>query len=478
VLMTNRVRVVALVAALLLSACQSQPRWEPHQGPTLGAYPGEIWAKAAAPEDLGWSSSALAEARRFSEAIGSTAMMVIQDGVVVDAWGEVAVESNLHSVRKSLLGALIGIAVEEGQIDLSATMAELQIDDNDPSLTEIEKQAKVGDLIKARSGVYHPALYQTPGMTASKLPRGSHGPGTYWHYNNWDFNALGTIYEQQSGEPIFEAFESRIGEPLQMEDFEAGDGEYRTGDRSIHRAYPFRMSARDLARFALLYLHEGRWRDEQVVSAAWVAESTASHSDVGPEKGYGYMWWTGWGEGFYPNVRVSGVAYYAAGYHGQFAFVFPDLDLVVVHRVNTDWSEANPTRRQIGRLLWLILSAGGGKDIGPDPGTEAARGDRLDADGLRETLTGSTVPGTSRSGAPWRVTYQADGTLAGVAGRADQHRDNGTWRIVGDRYCRQWTVWSGGREICFAVVRDGKVLSLFDLTGTFRGTATLAEDAS
>lgn len=462
-----------LFVVSILGACQTQPHWELHKGPSDGAYPGKSWAKAAAPEELGWSSPKLAQARSFSATIGSTAVMIIQDGVVVDAWGEVAVKSNLHSVRKSLLSALIGIAVENGDIDLSSSMGSLGIDDNSPFLTEREKQASVGDLIRARSGVYHAALYETKRMTESKPPRGSHMPGTFWHYNNWDFNTLGTIYEQQTGERIFESFERRIAEPLQMEDFDVDDGEYFTGDASIHPAYPFRMTARDLARFALLYLREGRWRDQQIVSAGWVAESTASHSNVGPEKGYGYMWWTGQGEGLFPNVQISAHSYFAAGYHGQLAFVFPHLDLVIVHRVNTDQTRTDPPSRQIGRLLWLIFSARGETEIGPDPGIDSAEGERLDGAGLERTLNAATVTGGRRGGAPWRVTYGADGSLSGVSGWGYEHSDSGSWRVDGDLYCRRWNVWSGGDEACFTLFKDERVLKIYDSTGTFRGKMTL-----
>jgi len=61
-----------------------------------------------------------------------------------------------------------------------------------------------------------------------------------------------------------------------MEDFDPKEQEYFTGPDSIHRAYPFRMTARDMARFGLLYLRRGRWRDAQLVPAQWVQESTTA----------------------------------------------------------------------------------------------------------------------------------------------------------------------------------------------------------
>jgi hypothetical protein len=133
------------------------------------------------------------------------------------------------------------------------------------------------------------------------------------------------------------------------------------------------MSARDLARFALLYLHGGKWRGQQVVPADWVHESTESHSQVGDDSGYGYLWWTGSLAG--STVRLPDGSFSAQGAEGQYAFVIPALDLVVVQRIDSDIPQgpepgqrrSEPTRSQTSRLLWLILSAAGAKDIGADP---------------------------------------------------------------------------------------------------------------
>jgi hypothetical protein len=98
------------------------------------------------------------------------------------------------------------IAASEGRISLTGTLAELGIDDKPPSLTDAEKQATVRDLLMARSGVYHPAAYEDSDMEKKRPPRGSHPPGSFWYYNKWDFNALGTIYRKSTGEDIFLSF--------------------------------------------------------------------------------------------------------------------------------------------------------------------------------------------------------------------------------------------------------------------------------
>ncbi len=357
-----------MAGALALTGCAEPPTWDTYAPGQQDRYPGVHWAKAPSPEAVGWSSERLQQARNYTAELGTTAVMIVQNGVVVDAWGSVTRKTNLHSGRKSLLSGLIGIAVDRGQIDLSATMGELGIDDTAPSLTDQEKTATVRDLIRARSGIYHAALYETRRMTESKPARGSYPPGSAWHYNNWDFNALGTIYETATGRSIFEAFKAEIADPLQMEDYEVGDGEYVTGSTSVHPAYPFRMSARDFARFGLLFLRNGRWADRQIISADWVRESTRQHSRTDAQSGYGYMWWTGYEQGLFPHIRIREPAYYASGWGGQLAIVLPYLDLVIVHRVNTDWNKTNhPSGQDIGKLLWLVLAAAGVTDHGPEP---------------------------------------------------------------------------------------------------------------
>jgi len=330
-------------------------------GPAAGAaevYPGKSWTRAATPEAVGWSSAGLAAARRKAERIGSTEVMIVHRGVVVDAWGDIAAKSEAYSVRKSLLSALVGIAVEKGQIDLNETMAALGIDDN-PPLTGAEKEATVADLLKARSGVYHPALYETARMARDRPKRGSHPHGSYWHYNNWDFNTLGAIYEAKTGEKIFEAVARHLARPLEMEDFTPSDGRYVSGPESRYPAYPMRLSARDLARFGLLYLRGGLWKDRQVVPAAWVRESTAGYSKTGRNAAYGYMWWTATGTGCFPGARPGERCFFAAGNYGQYVVVIPTRDLVIVNRVDTDRTKARVNRTAFGELVARIVAAGG-----------------------------------------------------------------------------------------------------------------------
>ena len=308
-----------------------------------------------APEAVGFSSQRLAAARAQFDRMGSAAFMALHDGRVFVSWGDVVGKYSLHSLRKAVLGALFGIAVGRGQIDTAATLAQLGIDDIPPGLAAEERQARVIHLLQCRSGVYHEAAYEGAEMIALRPPRGSHAPGSFYYYNNWDFNTLGAIYEQGAGAGIFEAFEREIASRVGMQDFEVADGSYfYERDRSQYPAYLFRMSARDLARFGVLFQRNGMWEGQQIVPPSWIAASwtptAVDNADIG--LWYGLLW------GILPADSPVGIgpAYLAGGLAVQFVFVKPEDRLVFVHLVDTD-RPVSTTGADIGQLFSLVLAA-------------------------------------------------------------------------------------------------------------------------
>jgi CubicO group peptidase (beta-lactamase class C family) len=319
--------------------------------------PGTEWKQLVSPGKAGWSTEGLKNLTAYVEQMGSTSAMVVQHGVVVLAWGDTTRRSNLHSCRKSLLNSLIGIAVAESKINLDDTLDKLGIDDKKPSLTSVEKQATVRDLLEARSGVYHPTVYETKGMVENKPPRGSHASGTFWYYNNWDFNTLGYVYEQATKSKIFDAFDREIARPIGMEDFRSRDGHYVSGADTRFPAYVFEMSARDFARFALLYLHGGKWNDMQVVPEDWVGVSTHPYSDTN-SGGYGYLWWTADSASGNPQeISFPAGSFWAEGHLGQYAVVVPSRDLIIVNRVDEELTKRQVSKRQMARFVQIVLAA-------------------------------------------------------------------------------------------------------------------------
>lgn len=306
-------------------------------------FPGDRWMRYADVEQAGFDAAKLAAARETWEGLPSSAFMVIADGAVVAAWGEVERRFMCHSVRKSFLSALYGIYWDRGQIELNKSLADLGIDDEPDPLLETEKRARILDLLKARSGVFHPAAYA--GRTDTR-PRGSEGPGRYFAYNNWDFNTAAAILMQETGEDVFEAFDQYFGKPLQMEDWRISDGYYHyERDKSKYPAYPFRMSARDAARFGLLFARDGMWDGERILSEHWVQRSSALYSIDTEIIGYGFYWWVF----LEPRFTRHGM-YSALGVGNQMIAVLPQSDLVIVNRANTYEGEGTPT----GPLLDLI----------------------------------------------------------------------------------------------------------------------------
>jgi CubicO group peptidase (beta-lactamase class C family) len=284
-----------------------------------------------------WSEAGLDALKREARALGVSGLVVRTGGRVILSDGDVARPSRIASIRKSFLSALYGMLPPD-QLRRDATMAELGIDDY-TALTAAEKQATVRQLLQARSGVYVPTAAETPAMRAARPPRGSAAPGTRWYYNNWDFNVAGDIYQRLSGHGLFTALEKQITQPLGFEDFDPMEHTRWSFDAESPRfpAYNMWMSARDLAKFGQLFLDRGRWKREQLLPDAWVAESTRSYSETGREgllAGYGYMWWvTGGGD-------LPADSYTAAGNGGRYITVLPAQDSVIA--VQPDEKQGQP----------------------------------------------------------------------------------------------------------------------------------------
>lgn len=307
--------------------------------------------KRIRPKQAGYSSEKLKELEMFLETSGSDSLLLVHDGKVFFEWGDIRKKILVHSMRKALLNSLYGIYKHRGAIDLQKTMAELDIDDIAPSLTEQEKSAKLVDVLKSRSGIYHPAAAESEYMAQSRPLRGSHAPGEFYYYNNWDFNVAGYIFEQRSGKRIYDAFYKDIAKPLGMLDYhnkivawsgeatptdKDADGFYRLEpELSKFPAYHFRMSAHDLALYGQLLLNQGRWGKKQIIPPQWIDLSTQPYSITDPEYGlaYGLLW-----DVLVPDATDKRTSFYHTGVGVHMLGIYPKHKLVLVHRVDTEKS--------------------------------------------------------------------------------------------------------------------------------------------
>jgi len=289
-----------------------------------------------------WDTEKLDEAFQFACDMGTNNLMVVTNGELVKSMGELDKPLRLHSARKALLSAIVGQHVGTGtnQINLESTLAELGINDKPIPLTPVQQQAKVLHLIKSTSGINHPAAAEGGLMERDKnkrLGQKPNSPGIVWAYNNWDYNALTTIFEQETGLTIYEAFKKGIAEPLEMQDFnEKSVFYYYEKEISMHPKAGFIMSARDLAKFGQLYLNKGKWKGKQIIPEEWINRITDDYTVTGKKilhSSHSYLWWVPVDN----KSRKMGIpegTYVASGFGNQLIFVIPHWDTVIVHQVN------------------------------------------------------------------------------------------------------------------------------------------------
>lgn len=331
----------------------------PAAGATIGAH----WQ--AMPGLSAACRTGLAHANAYLATLATTSMMAVRDGQVLTSYGQVDRPNQVYSIRKSVLAMLYGNGVASGAIVLERSLASLGIDDVG-GLLPIESTARVGDLLAARSGVYHAAA--NPGDDAeASPPRGSQKPGSYFLYNNWDFNVAGSVYEQLTRRDIYQSFQSELALPLQMEDFQLAR-QRRSGNpaRSRHLAYHFHLSTRDMARLGQLMLQKGQWNGRQLLPADWVARITTPltrAADMHPphtarrQLDYGLLWWI-------PAVPADSPlagAYMAWGYYGQYILVLPKRAMVISHERVVEPTQAHSARKvspaEFLRLAELLARA-------------------------------------------------------------------------------------------------------------------------
>ncbi|MCP5028811.1 MAG: serine hydrolase, partial [Actinomycetia bacterium] len=138
-------------------------------------------------------------------------------------------------------------------------------------------------------------------------------------YNDWNVVLLGLVLERATGMPVTEFMETRLWQPMGAE----GDGSWSLDSEGHGFEKMFvgvNGRAIDFAKLGWLYLHQGRNGDHQVVPSAFISEATGLDTTTDPAPGYQYLWW----------IDQERTSYYANGDHGQFIYVDPGADLVIV----------------------------------------------------------------------------------------------------------------------------------------------------
>jgi CubicO group peptidase (beta-lactamase class C family) len=272
------------------------------------------------------------------------ALLVVRHGKLVleeyfNDWRAERIHT-LQSVSKSFTSALVGIAIARGEFK----GVDEKVLDFFPGLTGIanmdERKAsmRLEDILTMRTGTdYHES---GPGSPHEQMSRQASGwdkfylgrpmvrpPGTAFNYDSGGVILISAMLKNRAGMHAAAYAERFLFKPLGIEKkFWLANAEGHT-----HCGGGLNLTARDTAKFGLLYLQNGRWGDEQLVPEAWVRESFKMHVDLTlpgqPPSGYGYLWWVG-----APDPRGKGAqdVYSARGRFGQYIFIAPEHDMVVV----------------------------------------------------------------------------------------------------------------------------------------------------
>ena len=270
--------------------------------------------------------------------------------------------SNIYSVTKSFTSALVGIAIDKGHIKseeqtLGSIFLKNKIIKNDPLLKDIKVQhlLTMTSGLKTRdnhlsnySGIF--TLRSSKNWVDYILSLGTEKkPGEYYNYSNGSSHILAAILAEVTKVPVAKYAERHLFSHIGIKNYK-----WPIDPQGINHGYSnLQLSARDMAKLGILYLNNGQWDKRQIISSSWIEKSLKKHSypnkgrynpfALYPFNGYGYQWWNSetawkadlsyrkaWGLG---NNTVEQPEYYLAlGYEGQYVFILPHHNMVVVFK--------------------------------------------------------------------------------------------------------------------------------------------------
>lgn len=362
--MTKLKLIILIILFFLSKNLNSQT-----QNVTDYVYPDSSWKQIEKPDTLGWNIEKLIELEQYViNKTSITGLVIVNKGKMLFGFGDIKELSYIASCRKSLLSILYGPYVESGKINLEETLGELGIDDYKP-LLDIEKKAKVKDLLMARSGVFLPST--ETGTNNNAPQRGSKEPGSFYLYNNWDFNVAGYIFEMKSGKNIYDALEEMLAVPLKMEDWDRSKQKKEIFADYLYSKYPeyhMWLSTRDMARIGYLMLRKGGWDGKQIIPKSWIEKITnmvtpveeMRENDPGLKNkpwwkwGYGYLWRV-WDKNENIKPELEG-AYTATGSWGQYITIIPSLDIVIAVKTKNAYQRSTNYESYLN-MIDLLLSA-------------------------------------------------------------------------------------------------------------------------
>lgn len=247
----------------------------------------------------------------------------------------------LYSVTKSITSALIGIALDKGFINnVSQRMVNFFPDETIENLDDRKKDITLEHLLTMTAGFDWEGpddMEHTWGQAVQSrnpieyilnVPM-QYEPGTVWYYNGGCSHLLSAILTHATGNSTLEFAFEHLFNPLGITDVRWP----RDPQRIYYGGQDIWLNSHDMAKIGYLFLNNGTWDGEQIISKEWILNSSQTRCFFNENEGYGYQWWT------YPG-EFSG--YFAYGYNEQKIIVLPEEDLIVVFTAELENSLVEP----------------------------------------------------------------------------------------------------------------------------------------
>jgi CubicO group peptidase (beta-lactamase class C family) len=300
----------------------------------LTYWPTNEW-KYAAPEELGLDSRTLDD---MIEDINSQpsnvqldSVIIVKDGYIVfeEYFNDYTKESphKIYSCTKSVVSTIFGIAHENGAIpSLDTKLLDIFPDKKPTNLDDWKESITLRDLLMMSGGfdardswLYEwenlGPLHEAPDAIdfVLNLPM-AFEPGSRFEYTNSVSHLLSCIITEKTGMSAAEYGKEHLFDPLGIT-LDQWDADNMGRNWGYNRIY---ITPQEMAKIGYLFLNDGKWDGEQIISAEWIKEATKHRLDANLFDGYGYQWWIG--EDYYT----------AMGYMGQFIRIYPEHELIVV----------------------------------------------------------------------------------------------------------------------------------------------------
>lgn len=273
----------------------------------------------------------------------------------------------LYSATKSVTSSLIGISIDNNLIDNldEKTLAFFPEYNAINNLTEEKENMTLENVLTMSAGFEWDEWsnpYGYPNNSATILWESndmikhmldlplSHTPGTYFTYNSGCSILLSGIIRNRTGKSAEQYAATELFSKIGIENWEWWHG----NDGLTWTSGELHLRPIDMLKFGQLYLNKGNWNGNQIISERWIETSTEAKISITDYNNYAYHWWKYTSEHYaYDNIDDTDDIYYAIGHAGQFIWVLPHFNMVIVSTAGNE----TVTRKSEPMLWWDILPA-------------------------------------------------------------------------------------------------------------------------